>query len=98
MAPAAADRSGASPCPADDRTEEHVMSRLANTGVGKRLGLSFLLVTLLIAAAVGVGQWQIGKQQDLNTRMNHLEQLEDDIQTFAYHVADITGWQGLVVA
>ncbi|WP_030176957.1 methyl-accepting chemotaxis protein [Spirillospora albida] len=74
------------------------MSRFANTGVGKRLGLSFLLVTLLIAAAVGVGQWQIGKQQDLSTRLDDLEQVEDDVQKFAYTVADITGWQGLVVA
>ncbi|GAT69456.1 methyl-accepting chemotaxis protein [Planomonospora sphaerica] len=74
------------------------MSYLKGLGVGKRLGLSFFLVALLIALAVGVGQWGLGRQADISARTAHLEQLEDDIQTFAYHVADATSWQGLVVA
>ncbi|MBB5967252.1 hypothetical protein, partial [Planomonospora venezuelensis] len=74
------------------------MHSLRNLAVGKRLGLSFLLVSLLIVAAVGVGYWGLARQSDINARMDQLEQVKDDIQTFAYHVADVTGWQGLVVA
>ncbi|WP_189240164.1 HAMP domain-containing protein, partial [Planomonospora parontospora] len=74
------------------------MSHLDNLGVGRRLGLSFTLVSLLIALSVGVGQWALHRQADLTVRMDRLEQVEDDIQTFAYHVADLTGWQGLVAA
>ncbi|MBG0814485.1 methyl-accepting chemotaxis protein [Planomonospora sp. ID82291] len=74
------------------------MFRLEDLGVGRRLGLAFLLVSLLIAAAVGVGQWGMDRQSEINTRMEQLERVEDDIQTFAYHVADATSWQGLVVA
>ncbi|MBG0833361.1 methyl-accepting chemotaxis protein [Planomonospora sp. ID67723] len=74
------------------------MHNLRNLGVGKRLGLSFLLVSLLIVATVGVGQWGLQRQRDINARMDQLEQVKDDVQTFAYHVADATSWQGLVVA
>ncbi|WP_449062064.1 methyl-accepting chemotaxis protein [Planomonospora algeriensis] len=38
------------------------------------------------------------RQAEINGRMAQLEQVEDDVQTFAYHVADATSWQGLVVA
>ncbi|WP_203879321.1 hypothetical protein, partial [Planobispora takensis] len=71
---------------------------MRNLSVGKRLGLSFLLVSALIVAAVAVGQWGLKRQHDINLRMDQLEQVKDDIQTFAYHVADATSWQGLVVA
>ncbi|WP_204066549.1 hypothetical protein, partial [Planobispora siamensis] len=74
------------------------MSQLRNLSVGKRLGLSFLLVSALIVATVAVGQWGLKRQHDINLRMDQLEQVKDDIQTFAYHVADATSWQGLVVA
>ncbi|GAA3147688.1 methyl-accepting chemotaxis protein [Planomonospora alba] len=74
------------------------MSRLSGLSVGKRLGLSFSLVAGLIAVAVGVGQWGMQRQADISVRMTQLEQVEDDIQTFVYHVADATSWQGLVVA
>ncbi|MFC4061856.1 methyl-accepting chemotaxis protein [Planomonospora corallina] len=74
------------------------MSRLHDLGVGKRLGLAFALVTLLITVTVGAGWWALERQDDISTRMDRLEQVEDDIQTFAYHVADLTGWQGLVAA
>ncbi|MFC6411028.1 HAMP domain-containing protein [Planobispora longispora] len=60
--------------------------------------MAFTLVSLLIVVAVGVGHWGMQRQHDINVRMDQLEQVKDDIQTFAYHVADITGWQGLVVA
>ncbi|MGI5170005.1 methyl-accepting chemotaxis protein [Spirillospora sp. CA-253888] len=74
------------------------MSLLRNLGVGKRLGLSFLTVTMLIAVAVGIGHWQMARQEGISTRIDQLRQVKDDVQTFAYHVADLTGWQGLVVA
>ncbi|MFB9717175.1 hypothetical protein, partial [Planobispora longispora] len=74
------------------------MSRLKDLSVGKRLALAFTLVSLLIVVAVGVGHWGMQRQHDINVRMDQLEQVKDDIQTFAYHVADATSWQGLVVA
>ncbi|GGS63043.1 hypothetical protein GCM10010156_22440 [Planobispora rosea] len=74
------------------------MSRLQNLGVGKRLGLSFLLVTLLIIVSVAVGRFGMGSQYDISMRMDQLKQVEDDVQKLSYYAADITGWQGLVVA
>src|SRR5512139_1184844 len=74
------------------------MARLENVSVARRLGLAFFLVTALIAGAVGTGLWTLERQEGISTRIEHLEQIEDDVQNFAYHVADVTGWQGLVVA
>ncbi|MFC4057247.1 methyl-accepting chemotaxis protein [Planomonospora corallina] len=74
------------------------MFRFGDLRVGRRLGLAFTLVSLLIAVAVSAGLWGMGRQAEINERMDQLELLEDDIQTFAYHVADATSWQGLVVA
>ncbi|GGK89663.1 hypothetical protein Ppa06_55330 [Planomonospora parontospora subsp. parontospora] len=74
------------------------MSRLQNLEVGKRLGLSFLLVTLLIIVSVAVGRSGMGSQHDISMRMDQLKQVEDDVQKLSYYAADITGWQGLVVA
>ncbi|MFB9890535.1 hypothetical protein, partial [Planobispora takensis] len=74
------------------------MSGLRNWGVGRRLGLSFLLVTLLIVVAVAAGRSGMNSQDDIATRLDRLEQVEDDVQKLTFYAADITGWQGLVVA
>ncbi|MBG0832484.1 methyl-accepting chemotaxis protein [Planomonospora sp. ID67723] len=74
------------------------MSRLKDLSVGKRLGLSFLIVTMLIVVTVVAGRSGMESQGDISLRMDQLEQVEDDVQKLTYYAADITGWQGLVVA
>jgi methyl-accepting chemotaxis protein len=74
------------------------MFQLQNWGVGRRLGVSFLLVTLLIIISVVVGRAGMGNQHAISVRMDQLKQVEDDVQKLSYYAADVTGWQGLVVA
>ncbi|MEV1287449.1 methyl-accepting chemotaxis protein [Micromonospora sp. NPDC049679] len=71
---------------------------LRNLSVGRRLAASFLIVGLLIVAAAGAGLWGQAGQRDADERLARLTQLKDDIQAVNYGVADVTGWQGLVVA
>ncbi|WP_199513830.1 methyl-accepting chemotaxis protein [Nucisporomicrobium flavum] len=66
--------------------------------VGKRLGLSYFLLTVLIVVAAGAGWWGLRQQSDTQRRLAVLEQVRDDIQLVKYYAADVTGWQGLVVA
>lgn len=67
------------------------MSRLQNLEVGKRLGLSFLLVTLLIIVSVAVGRSGMGSQHDISMRMDQLKQVEDDVRKLSYYAANIAG-------
>jgi methyl-accepting chemotaxis protein len=62
------------------------------------LAASFLIVGLLIVAAASAGLWGQARQHDADQRLARLTQLKDDIQAVNYGVADVTGWQGLVVA
>ncbi|MBG0816708.1 methyl-accepting chemotaxis protein [Planomonospora sp. ID82291] len=69
-----------------------------NWGVGRRLGVSFLLVTSLIIVSVVVGRAGMDNQHAISMRMDQLKQVEDDIQRLSYAASDVTGWQGLVAA
>ncbi|MBG0818582.1 methyl-accepting chemotaxis protein [Planomonospora sp. ID82291] len=74
------------------------MPRMHDMGVGRRLGLAFCLVSLLIIATVGVNQWGTGRQNEISRRLEQIQLVKDQIARFSYHAADITGWQGLVAA
>ena len=66
--------------------------------VGMRLGSSFFVLAILIIVAAGAGWWGLGKQQDVQKRLESLQLVKDDFQLAKYYAADVTGWQGLVVA
>jgi methyl-accepting chemotaxis protein len=67
-------------------------------GVGTRLGMSFAVVMVFIVVAAGAGWWGLAMQRDAQDRVDELRLVQDDLQTARYDAADITGWQGLVVA
>ncbi len=66
--------------------------------VGRRLGVSYLVLTTLIVTSAGVGWWGLREQSGAQQRLSALQELRDDIQTTAYDAADVSGWQGLVIA
>jgi methyl-accepting chemotaxis protein len=71
---------------------------LRKAGVGKRLGMSFAVLVVLIVMAAGAGWWGLATQNDVRQRLDELRLVQDDLQLARYDAADITGWQGLVVA
>ncbi|ATE53364.1 methyl-accepting chemotaxis protein [Actinosynnema pretiosum] len=72
--------------------------RVRDLSVGKRLGLSFASLSALIAVAAGVGWLGLSEEADTQQRLDHLQLVRDDIKGVAYRAADVSGWQGLVVA
>jgi methyl-accepting chemotaxis protein len=71
---------------------------MRDASVGKRLGGSFLVLTVLIIAGAGVGWWGLAQQQQAQRRSAQLQLVKDDIQLLKFYASDVTGWQGLVVA
>ncbi|GIF16021.1 methyl-accepting chemotaxis protein [Actinoplanes teichomyceticus] len=72
--------------------------RIRDVSVGKRLGTSYLVLTTLIVTSAGVGWWGLRQQASAQRELAALERVRDDIQAVKYNAADVTGWQGLVVA
>ncbi|GAA2667545.1 MULTISPECIES: methyl-accepting chemotaxis protein [Actinosynnema] len=72
--------------------------RVRDLSVGKRLGLSFASLSALIAVAAGVGWLGLSEEATTQERLDHLQLVRDDIKAAAYRAADVSGWQGLVVA
>jgi len=74
------------------------VARLRGAGVGRRLGLSFGVLVLLIVVAAGAGWRGLADLRDVQERLEQLHAVQQDLQNARYDAADITGWQGLVVA
>src|SRR4051812_3258619 len=72
--------------------------RVKDVSVGKRLGVSYLLLIALIVVAAGVGWWGLRAQTDIQQRLAALERVNGDVQQAKYSASDVSGWQGLVVA
>ncbi|MEU4623370.1 methyl-accepting chemotaxis protein [Actinoplanes sp. NPDC023801] len=71
---------------------------IGDMGVGRRLGASYLVLTTLIVTSAATGWWGLRQQAAAERDMAALERVRDDIQAAKYNAADVTGWQGLVVA
>jgi methyl-accepting chemotaxis protein len=71
---------------------------IGDIGVGRRLGASYLVLTTLIVTSAATGWWGLRQQAAAEREMATLERVRDDIQAAKYNAADVTGWQGLVVA
>jgi methyl-accepting chemotaxis protein len=69
-----------------------------DVSVGKRLGVSYLLLIAMIVVAAGVGWWGLRAQTDIQQRQAALERVSGDVQQAKYSASDVSGWQGLVVA
>ncbi|MEV4641511.1 methyl-accepting chemotaxis protein [Actinoplanes sp. NPDC049548] len=77
---------------------ELVVHYFRDVSVGKRLALSFCVLTVLILSAAGAGWWGLRQQDDAQRRLAAMERVRDDVQLMKYYAADVTGWQGLVAA
>jgi methyl-accepting chemotaxis protein len=78
-------------------SSEPYMSIMKAT-VGGRLVRSFGAITALIAVAAAAGWWGTQQQHDAQERLAEMVQVEQDVQAVRYGAADLTGWQGLVIA
>lgn len=73
----------------------HVFNRFR---VGTRLAISFGVLVVLITATAGAGWWGMRTQHAVQSELDELATARAAVQQFMYAVAEITGWQGLVVA
>ena len=74
------------------------MRLFRDISVGKRLASAFCVLSALIMLAAAAGWWGLNKQDEMQQKLAGRELVRDDIQGMAYAAADITGWQGLVIA
>ena len=72
--------------------------RLSNLRVGRRLGLAFGAVGALVLVSAGAGLSAVGQQRDLAEQLSAVDGVLADADTARFQIADVTGWQGLVVA
>ncbi|MFI5494759.1 methyl-accepting chemotaxis protein [Actinoplanes sp. NPDC051859] len=76
----------------------NVLSFLSRLRVGSRLGLCFGLLIALLAITAGAGWWGLRTQDRVQQALADLTRSREAVQQFLYSVADVTGWQGLVIA
>jgi methyl-accepting chemotaxis protein len=72
--------------------------RLANLRVGRRLGLAFGAVGLLVVVSAGAGLAAVAEQRDLAERISAADGVVQEAETARFQIADVSGWQGLVMA
>ncbi|MCU7724033.1 methyl-accepting chemotaxis protein [Actinoplanes sp. KI2] len=53
---------------------------------------------VLMIASAGVGWWAMSRQQQAQQQITDLQLVQGDVDLAMYQMADISGWQGLVVA
>jgi methyl-accepting chemotaxis protein len=74
------------------------LSWLSDTRVGRRLGLAFGAVGVLVAVSAATGLSAVAEQRDLAVELSRADAVLADAETARFQIADVTGWQGLVVA
>ena len=74
------------------------MPRLSNLRVGRRLGIAFGAVGALVLVSAGAGLSAVGEQRDLAEQLSAVDSILADSGTARFQIADVTGWQGLVLA
>ena len=67
-------------------------------GLRTRLGLAFGGVALLVVACAVTGLAAVSQQRDLAERVTAVDGVVRDAETMRFQIADVTGWQGYVVA
>ena len=74
------------------------LSWLSDMRVGRRLGLAFGTVGVLVAVSAATGLSAVAEQRDLAGELSRADAVLADAETARFQIADVTGWQGLVVA
>jgi methyl-accepting chemotaxis protein len=71
---------------------------LRTPSIGRRLGLAFGGIGLLVVVSSGVGLSAVAEQRELSDAVRAAEGVAQDAETARFQIADATGWQGLVFA
>ncbi len=71
---------------------------LRTPSIGRRLGLAFGGIGLLVVVSSGVGLHAVAEQRELADDVRAAEGVAQDAETARFQIADATGWQGLVFA
>ncbi|MEV4640022.1 hypothetical protein AB0J80_22000 [Actinoplanes sp. NPDC049548] len=66
--------------------------------VGSRLAVSFGLLIVLLGVTAGAGWAGMRTQDRVGEDLAKLAAAREAVQQFLYQVAEVTGWQGLVIA
>ncbi|MGY1665096.1 methyl-accepting chemotaxis protein [Geodermatophilus sp. SYSU D00696] len=74
------------------------LSWLSDLRVGLRLALAFGAVGLLVVVSAATGLSAVAQQRDLAEELSRADAVLADAETARFQIADVTGWQGLVVA
>jgi methyl-accepting chemotaxis protein len=72
--------------------------RLSNLRVARRLALAFGAVGALVVVSAGAGLVAVAEQRALAEDISAVERVVRDAETARFQIADVTGWQGLVVS
>jgi methyl-accepting chemotaxis protein len=73
-------------------------NRLSQLRVGRRLGLAFGAVGALVLVSTGAGLTAVADQRELAEDLGAVDRVVRDAETARFQIADVTGWQGLVVS
>ncbi|SNT03659.1 methyl-accepting chemotaxis protein [Geodermatophilus saharensis] len=74
------------------------LSWLSDLRVGRRLALAFGAVGILVVVCAATGLAAVSQQRDLAGELSRADAVLADAETARFQIADVTGWQGLVVA
>jgi methyl-accepting chemotaxis protein len=66
--------------------------------IGRRLGVAFGSIGLLVVTSSAFGLMAVAEQRDLSDDVRAAEGVVRDAETARFQIADATGWQGLVFA
>ncbi|MGY1834779.1 methyl-accepting chemotaxis protein [Blastococcus sp. SYSU DS0510] len=72
--------------------------RLSNVRVGRRLGLAFGAVGGLVLLSAGAGLVAVAEQRSLAEDLSAVGGVLQEAETARFQIADVSGWQGLVMA
>jgi methyl-accepting chemotaxis protein len=72
---------------------EDSMTILRRLRLAGRLGGAFLIVLVLLGAAVGVGAWGLTRQTESAQGLKDLQHLMHQVDEQKYYNGDISGWQ-----
>ncbi|GAA3185037.1 hypothetical protein GCM10010531_44060 [Blastococcus jejuensis] len=70
----------------------------SNLRVGRRLGLAFGAVGALVLVSAGAGLSAVAEQRDLAEDLSAADGVVQEAETARFQIADVSGWQGLVMA
>ncbi|WP_233491251.1 methyl-accepting chemotaxis protein [Blastococcus sp. TBT05-19] len=72
--------------------------RLGDIRIGRRLGLAFGAVGALVLVSAGAGLAAVAEQRDIADELSGVAGVQQQAETARFQIADVSGWQGLVMA